>query len=210
MLRANGLMLRRKKFRPRTTDSRHGNKIYPDLLNTCPKFVASAPGELVVCDITYVRCREGFGYLSLVTDTYSRLIVGYALRDTLETDGPLSALKMALESYRRFGVDISHLIHHSDRGVQYTSFSYVNMLKDNNIRISMTQTGDPLHNAMAERMNGIIKGEWLLGDGNLSLNEMRKVIEQAVKMYNTARPHQGIGMKTPYEMMGGKACNPLL
>ena len=129
VLRANGLMLRKKKFHPKTTDSRHHNKIYPDLLNTSPKFVAKAPGQLMVCDITYVYCIEGFGFLSLITDAYSRYIVGYCFYESLDTDGPLAALEMALKCYKTFGIDIGEkTIHHSDRGVQYTSAAYVKVL----------------------------------------------------------------------------------
>lgn len=211
VLRANGLMLKKKKFRPKTTDSNHRNKIYPDLLNTSPKFVAKAPGELMVCDITYVYCMEGFGFLSLVTDAYSRYIVGYCFYESLETDGPLAALEMALERYRFFGVSIGeNTIHHTDRGVQYTSAAYVKVLHEMRIRISMTQTGDPLHNAMAERVNGIVKNSWMFNNGDLPFMDASTSIDNAIMMYNKARPHQGIEMKTPHEMMCGKSDNPLL
>lgn len=211
ILRANGLMLRKKKFRPRTTESNHNNKIYPDLLNTSPKLIASYPGELMVCDITYVYCMEGFGYLSLITDAYTRYIVGYCFFETLETEGPLAALDMAMKCYESFGIAIdARSIHHSDRGVQYTSAMYVEVLKKKNIRISMTQTGDPLHNALAERVNNTVKNDWLFNNGELLFNDAHNSIDNAIMMYNKARPHQGIGMKTPYEMMSGKADNPLL
>lgn len=211
VLRANGMMLRKKKCHPRTTDSCHHNRIYPDLLNTSPKFVARSPGELMVCDITYVYCQEGFGFLSLITDAYTRYIVGYRFLETLETDGPLEALDMAVECYKSFGISIGERsIHHSDRGVQYTSSAYVKTLKGMNIRISMTQTGDPLHNAMAERMNNTVKNSWMFNTGNLPFMDAGTSIDNAIMMYNKARPHQGIGMKTPYEMMSGKSDNPLL
>ena len=211
VLRANGMMLRQKKYHPRTTDSRHNNKIYPDLLNTSPKFVAKAPGELVVCDITYVYCQEGFGFLSLMTDAYTRYIVGYCFYETLETDGPLAALDMTIECYESFGITIGeNTIHHSDRGVQYTSAAYVKRLHGLGVRISMTQTGDPLHNAMAERVNNTVKNEWMFNTGELPFIDAGISINNAIMMYNKARPHQGIGMKTPYEMMTGKPDNPLL
>lgn len=211
VLRANDMMLKKKKYRPRTTDSNHNNKIYPDLLNTSPKFVAKAPGELTVCDITYVYCQEGFGYLSLITDAYSRYIVGYCFYETLETDGPLAALEMAVECYNSFGITIGErTIHHSDRGVQYTSAAYVKVLKSMKIQISMTQTGDPLHNAMAERVNNTVKNEWMFNTGELLFIAAATSIDNAIMMYNKARPHQGIGMKTPYEMMTGRVDNPLL
>ena len=211
VLRANGMMLRQKKYHPRTTDSRHNNKIYPDLLNTSPKFVAKAPGELIVCDITYVYCHEGFGFLSLMTDAYTRYIVGYCFYETLETDGPLAALDMTIECYESFGITIGeNTIHHSDRGVQYTSAAYVKRLQGLDIRISMTQTGDPLHNAMAERVNNTVKNEWMFNTGEFPFIDAGVSIDNAIMMYNKARPHQGIGMKTPYEMMTGKPDNPLL
>ena len=210
VLRANGLMLRKKRYRPRTTDSNHQNRIWPDLLNTTPKLVPRRAGRLVVADITYVYCSEGFGYLSLLTDAYSRYIVGWCFHETLGTDGPAQALAMAIECYSGFGIDISGLIHHSDRGVQYTSQQYVEMLLKINVQISMTQTGDPLHNALAERMNNTVKNSWLFNNGELDFITAGSSIENAIRMYNTARPHQALDMKTPHEMMTGHADNPLL
>jgi len=210
VLRANGLMLRRKRCKPRTTDSRHNNRIYPDLLNTVPKLVAAHAGHLVVADITYVYCSEGFGYLSLLTDAYSRYIVGWCFHETLETDGPVRALEMAFGCYAGFGVDITRLIHHSDRGVQYTSQTYVALLVAAKARISMTQTGDPLHNALAERMNNTVKNSWLFNNGELDFIATGGSIANAIRMYNTARPHQALGMRTPLEVMTGRADNPLL
>lgn len=173
--------------------------------------MAKAPGELTVCDITYVCCQEGFGYLSLITDAYSRYIVGYCFRETLETDGPLTALGMAVECYASFGIEMGEkTIHHSDRGVQYTSAAYVKVLKEMRIQISMTQTGDPLHNAMAERVNNTVKNGWMFNTGELQFMAATTSIDNAITMYNKARPHQGIDMKTPYEMMCGKSDNPLL
>ena len=210
VLRANGLMLRKKRCKPRTTDSNHNNRIWPDLLNTVPKLVAKYAGQLVVADITYVYCSEGFGYLSLLTDAYSRYIVGWCFHETLETDGPLQALTMAIECYAGFGIDLLGLIHHSDRGVQYTSQVYVEMLLSINARISMTQTGDPLHNALAERINNTMKNSWLFNNGDLDFITTGGSIGNSVYMYNHARPHQALGMKTPYEMMTGRNDNPLL
>ena len=210
VLRANGLMLRKKHYRPRTTDSNHNNRIWPDLLNTTPKLVADRAGQLVVADITYVYCSEGFGFLSLLTDAYSRYIVGWCFHETLGTDGPAQALAMAIECYSGFGIDISGLIHHSDRGVQYTSQQYVEMLLKINVQISMTQTGDPLHNALAERMNNTVKNSWLFNNGELDFINCGGSIANSIYMYNTARPHQALGMKTPFEMMTGHADNPLL
>ena len=210
VLRANCLMLRRKRYRPKTTDSNHNNRIWPDLLNTTPKLVAKHAGQLVVADITYVYCSEGFGYLSLLTDAYSRYIVGWHFHETLDADGPARALTMAIECYANLGISISGMIHHSDRGVQYTSKDYVEMLLAVDVQISMTQTGDPLHNAMAERMNGTLKNSWLFNNGELGFIATGSSIANSIHMYNTARPHQALGMKTPLEMLTGKADNPLL
>ncbi len=210
VLRANGLMLRRKRYRPKTTDSNHNNRIWPDLLNTMPKLVAKYAGQLVVADITYVYCSEGFGYLSLLTDAYSRYIVGWCFHETLETDGPAQALTMAIECYASLDIDIVGMVHHSDRGVQYTSKDYVEMLLSIKAQISMTQTGDPLHNAMAERMNNTVKNSWLFNNGELDFIATGGSIANSIHMYNTARPHQALGMKTPLEVLTGNPDNPLL
>lgn len=210
ILRANGLMLRKRRYRPRTTDSKHRFRIYDDLVNTHPKMVPEDNGQLVVSDITYVCIKEGFAYLSLVTDAFNRSIMGHSLSRSLEKDGPIAALGDALGLYRELHIDTGSLIHHSDRGVQYASWEYVNLLKSNGIRISMTQTGDPLHNALAERMNNTLKNGWLFNDGNMSFDQAKEAIDRAVVMYNTARPHKALSMKTPMEILTGKNVNPLL
>lgn len=203
-------MLRRKRYRPHTTDSGHGYRIYEDLLNTSPKFRPWRNGSLVVCDITYIYTREGFAYLSLVTDAYSRYIVGYSLSKTLDVNGPIKALKRAIATYHHYGIDIEGMIHHSDRGVQYASKAYTDILKSNHIRISMTQTGDPLHNALAERMNNTIKNGWFFNDGNMDFEQASKAIQKSIDMYNHARPHNALNMKTPAEVFTGRNMNPLM
>ena len=197
------MMLRRKRFRPRTTDSNHNNRIYPDLLNTSPKLVAQKAGELLVVDITYVYCQEGFGYLSLLTDAYTRILLVIVF-------GPQQALEMAINCFSNLNIDIRGCINHSDCGVQYTSKEYVESLKTNDMQISMTQTGDPLHNALAERMNNTLKNSWLFNNEELSFLHAKESIVQSINMYNTARPHQALGMRTPYELITGKSYNPLL
>ncbi len=210
VLRSNGLMLRQKRYRPRTTDSRHHFHLYEDLLNTCPKFVARACGEMTVADITYVRYRDGFLYLSLLTDCYSRYIIGWCLSLTLETEGPLEALQMGLAFYRSHRISIKALIHHSDRGIQYASDRYTGLLKANKVRISMTQCGDPLHNAMAERMNNTVKNSWPYAYENLGYEDCMKAVANAINMYNTGRPHSALEMKTPLQVVTGIKSNPLL
>lgn len=198
LFRSNGLC-RRVRKRPRTTCSRHSCYIYGDLLNTTPKLRAARPGELCVADITYVATSSGWAYLSLVTDAASRLIIGWALHPTLGREGPLRAMKMGLECYREYGIDPGGLIHHSDRGVQYCCSEYTALLKGLGIRISMTQTGDPLHNALAERMNNTVKNGWLFDTEDKSFGEVHRLIAKAVMLYNTVRPHQSLDMRTPQE-----------
>lgn len=211
ILRENHLMIKRRFYRPRTTDSRHNYHIYPDLLNTSPKLSVWENGQLVVADITYIRLADGsFAYLSLVTDAFSRIIVGHSIKETLKTEGPLEAIGQALDFYRQHGIDVNGLIHHSDRGIQYASQEYVSTLKENGLTISMTQSGDPLHNALAERMNNTLKNGWMFNNNASSLQEANDEIDRAILMYNTARPHQSIGMKTPMQMIDANAVNPLL
>lgn len=210
ILRSNSLMLRKRRYRPRTTHSGHPYFIYPDLLNTCPKLIPQSSGILVVADITYIYCTQGFAYLALLTDAYSRCIVGHCLYPTLEAKGPLIALSRALEFYKGCNINTDSLIHHSDRGIQYAANEYVNLLKMNNIQISMTQDGDPLHNALAERMNNTLKNSWLFNNGTLSFEQAQKAIDQAVLMYNKARPHQALNLKTPMEVLTGIRDNPLV
>jgi putative transposase len=210
ILRANGLMLRRKRYKPRTTNSNHHYRLYDDLVNTTPKFTPYKNGMLIVSDITYVYTRDGFAYLSLITDAYSRYIVGYNLSKSLDAEGAVLALNEALKTYEKLKINTDGMIHHSDRGVQYACNRYTTLLKRHHIRISMTQTGDPLHNAMAERMNNTLKNSWLFNDGNLSFEEAAKEVERAIVMYNTARPHTALNMRTPHELLFGRGKNPLL
>ncbi|WP_270653991.1 integrase core domain-containing protein, partial [Phocaeicola plebeius] len=175
VLRSNSLMLRRTRYRPRTTDSRHGYRLYRDLVNTSPKYTPAGNGRLVVADITYIYTREGFAYLSLVTDAYSRYIVGYCLSRTLDAEGPLKAMYMALETYRAYGISTEGMIHHSDRGVQYASKQYT------------------LHNALAERMNNTLKNGWLFNEGDMDFRQAEEAVSKSVAMYNNARPHRALG-----------------
>ena len=201
LLRANGLMLRKHTYRPRTTYSNHHYFIHPDLLNTTPKYRPQRIGDLMVVDITYVPTLTGWAFLSLVTDAYSRIIVGYALSPTLDTAGPLAALRMALDFYQKNNIPVRGSIHHSDRGTQYCSNEYIKVLTDNGIRVSMTQCGDPLHNALAERMNNTIKNGFLFDCEQDPYAQVLLKTDRAIHAYNTLRPHQALGMKTPMEML---------
>jgi len=157
----------------------------------------TAPNRVWVSDITYVETEEGVFYLSLVTDLYSHKIVGWSLGPTLDTTYPIEALCMALSTLPEG--DTPNLIHHSDRGCQYCSHAYVELLKSRKIQISMTQSGDPLENSVAERANGILKTEWLyrmtIPDGNTCKTEMQRIIG----FYNNERPHMSVGYQTPSE-----------
>ena len=155
----------------------------------------SRPNEIWVSDITYVETEEGVCYLSLITDAYSHMIVGWAVGPTLETAYPLEALRMALSTID--DETAAMLIHHSDRGCQYYSQAYVQELKRHNISISMTQSGDPLENAVAERANGILKTEWLYKMTIPTREICKQELERIILFYNTERPHMSIGMQTP-------------
>jgi len=191
LLRENDLLNRkRRRSAPWTTDSNHWMKKYPDLIRD---IVLSRSDELWVSDITYIRLKINiFAYLSLVTDAYSRKIVGYHMNKDLTVDGPVAALAMALKG--RTGNE--PLIHHSDRGSQYCCEDYTGLLKSAAIGISMTQSGDPRDNAIAERVNGILKQE-LLKESYPHIINARESVVKAVDIYNSVRLHSSIDMMTP-------------
>jgi len=193
LLSEHGLLVRKRKRHIRTTQSYHWLKKHPNLI------IPSQPNQLWVCDITYWKTAQNDFYISLITDAFSRKIVGYHLSLTLHAEETIKALKMALSGMKRVkGANGSEqLIHHSDRGVQYCSSSYTNLLKHNNIRISMTQNGDPIENAMAERVNGIIKDEYLLNYQCNTFEEANRQLKRSVWLYNNERPHSSIGNLTP-------------
>ena len=189
LLRENGLLVRRKRHRARTTFSCHRFRKYPDLIK---ELVVDRPEQLWVSDITYIRIGQDFAYLSLVTDAYSRKIIGFSLSHDLSTDTCLNALKMALASR----LTDQPLIHHSDRGTQYCSAAYTRLLKKSKIGISMTQSGNPRDNAIAERVNGILKME-LLQERYNDIYGAIKSVKQAIVIYNEKRPHSSLDMLTP-------------
>ena len=194
----NGLKLRLRIKKPRTTDSTHGLPTYPNLIK---EYIPTAANQLWVSDMTYIVIMDDdyhyhFCYLSLILDAYSEEVIGWSVGPTLETTYPIEALRMALQRIR--GMDVS-LIHHSDRGCQYASREYVNILKENGIRISMTESGDPKDNAQAERINNTMKNELLKGKVFRSINEVIAAVAVAVDFYNNRRPHMSIGMMTPAE-----------
>lgn len=189
-LRAEHLLIKPKRSYVKTTNSKHWMKKHPNLIKNVE---VTKPEQLWVSDITYIQTEQGHNYLSLITDAYSKKIMGYELLDNLSTAGPLKALESALKR-REYTHD---LIHHSDRGLQYCSADYINTLKENNVKISMTENGDPYENAIAERINGILKYEFLIIDGFKNHLEALKVIKESVGIYNDERPHLSCEMLTP-------------
>ncbi len=198
LLRSHGLMVHlRRRRHYRTTDSEHNYRKYPNLIKGLE--VTSA-NKVWVSDITYVETGEGVCYLSLVTDLYSHKIVGWSVGPTLEAIYPIEALRMGLGT---IGEEASKgLIHHSDRGCQYCSQAYAGLLRERDVRISMTQSGDPLENAVAERVNGIIKSEWISRMQISTITKCRSELKRIVDFYNGKRPHMSIGYKTPDEVHG--------
>ena len=195
LLRVQGLLIRRRKRIAKTTDSFHWLHKHPNLIQN---LILTRPEELWVSDITYLRTCVGFSYLSLITDAYSRKIVGYALYPTLEAIGCLAALKMAEHGRQYKHLDLP-LIHHSDRGIQYCSDNYVTMLQLAGISISMTQTGSPYDNALAERVNETIKVDYFpirIYDNHAAASV---AVDKIIQSYNGKRPHQSIGYLTPQQ-----------
>lgn len=191
ILKEYGMLVRKKKKSVITTNSRHRFRKYPNLI----KEVEISQAEQVwVADITYIRTDDGFNYLHLITDAYSKRIVGFELSDNLKAESTINALKMALKG-RKY--PDRKLTHHSDRGLQYCSDDYVQILIDNDIAISMTENSDPYENAIAERVNGILKHEFSIGDGFknhlMALHEIKK----SIYIYNHKRPHRSCEMLTP-------------
>ena len=191
VLRNYGLLVKKRKRKMVTTDSKHWLRKYPNLIKD---FIPIGPNQLWVSDITYIVIGNGFGYLSLITDAFSRKIVGFFLCKDLTAKGCIAALKMA---YRNNPI-VKGLIHHSDRGVQYCSNDYVKLLELHITKISMTENGDPLENAIAERVNGILKDE-LLEKKYSTFEIAQQAVAVSASTYNHFRPHGSISNYTPQE-----------
>lgn len=195
LLRQHGMLIRNKRRKYITTNSLHRYKMYPNLIRDLKPTGAN---QIWVSDITYWKPKNTVYYISFITDLYSHKVVGYHIATTLEAEASAKALKMALrENPRRLRKD---LIHHSDRGSQYCSDLYTKILKAQEIEISMTENGDPLENAVAERINGIIKGEYLFDKKPKNLTESRTQLQIAIELYNTDRPHLSIGNLYPAQL----------
>jgi putative transposase len=191
LLAQHKLLIRQRKRKAYTTDSRHWMRKYTNL--TC-QLVVDRPEQLWVSDMTYIRIQNQWGYLSLITDAYSRKIMGFCLRSYMLAEGCVAALQMALDSraYKE-----QPLIHHSDRGSQYCCKQYVDILSATGIAISMTEKGDPYENALAERVNGIIKGEFNLYSSQLNFEQTYERVVQSITAYNAIRPHGSCDNLTP-------------
>lgn len=191
LLRRNGMLVRKRRLRAFTTNSFHWLRKYPNLVK---EFTPQKPHQLWVSDITYIRTAAGFVYLYLITDAYSRKIVGWYLSETMEAQNALEALYMALS---QLPASTTGIIHHSDRGIQYCSSKYVSCLQKHGVRISMTEHGDPYENAIAERVNGILKTEWLYDMALNNVADAEHAVKEIITIYNAERPHSSIEMLTP-------------
>lgn len=193
ILRANDMLVRRKKVSYKTTNSYHHFYKYNNLIKDLK---ITAPNQVWVSDITYIRTVNGFCYLALITDLYSRKIVGYDVSDSLELAGCLRALKSAFRKAKPG----SNLIHHSDRGIQYCSKQYVNELLKRKVKISMTEENHCYENAVAERVNGILKDEFYLDQCFVNTSHAKRATKNAIDIYNNKRLHLSLGLKTPEQV----------
>lgn len=191
-LRAQRMLVVPKRSYTRTTDSRHWMKKHPNRLK---EMNVERPEQVFVSDITYVKSDEGVHYLSLVTDACSRKIMGYELSREMKATDVVIALKQAI-SHRSYQSD---LLHHSDRGSQYCSDVYQSTLRQHNIKPSMTDGYDCYQNALAERINGILKQEFLFYKCK-SIEQLRQLVKESVSIYNNYRPHLSLGMQTPQQV----------
>ena len=190
LLRRNGLLIKRQRKYAVTTQSYHRFKVYTNLIASMAPW---KPHQVWVCDITYVRIKKGFVYLFLITDAYSRKIVGWELSNSLGLEGALQSLGMAIKQCP----DPNGLVHHSDRGFQYCSHDYVDRLKAKGIAISMAEAGNCYENAMAERVNGILKGEYGLDETYADQKQALQAVKEGIKAYNEQRPHWSLQLQIP-------------
>lgn len=204
VLRAQALLLAPKPAAyPCTTNAHHCLPVYP---NRIKGLTVSQPNEVWVSDLTYLRTAAGFLYLALLTDKCSRKVVGYHCGDTLASGGCLAALKNALAGLPAG----ARPIHHSDQGTQYCCHAYVNWAEAHGLTVSMTETDHCAENALAERMNGILKGEYGLGGEFKTKADGHRAVHQAVHLYNTRRPHTALGYRTPQAVHSRGAARALL
>ena len=196
LLSLHQLLIRKRRRKIVTTQSNHWMRKYPNLIK---EFIPTAPNQLWVSDITHWKISTIPLNISLITDAFSHKIVGYNLAETMEAIESIKALQMALIN----NGSIKNLIHHSDRGSQYCSYKYVNLLQDYKVKISMTETGDPLDNAVAERVNGILKDEYLECYTVDSFKDANELLNAVIRLYNEDRPHMSIGNLVPQKVHSG-------
>lgn len=190
LLRKHNMLIKKRKSYRRTTQSHHRFRTHKNLIKDIK---ITRPEQVFVSDITYLELINGFCYLALITDAYSRKIVGYDLSLSLAIDGSLRALKMALS-----GVKCpEELIHHSDRGIQYCANAYVETLLGKGAKVSMTEESHVYENALAERVNGILKTEFMLGEKLQSFEIAKELVKEAIEIYNNERLHLSLGYITP-------------
>ncbi len=194
LLRSEKLLVLPRKRRCITTDSAHEHPVYPNLLAGTK---LSRPFQIIAADITYIRLKEHFCYLSLVTDLFTRMIIGWSLSESLDATSSIKALRSA----RLAAGPARRCIHHSDQGVQYCCHDYVSLLFRFKMRISMTETGSPGQNAIAERVNGILKCELLLDTTFKSYKVALSAVREAIEIYNYERPHFSLGLLTPAQFL---------
>lgn len=194
ILRANHLLIHPKRSYHVTTNSHHRFRKHQNIILGLN---ITRPEQVWVSDITYIGKREKPCYLSLITDAYSKKIMGYYVADNLNATSSLMALKMAIKNRKD---KLLPLIHHSDRGLQYCADDYQMLLRKSNIQCSMTQQSDPYENAVAERINGILKQEFMIDTYHKELDIMRLIIKESINIYNDQRPHYSNYMLTPKQM----------
>jgi putative transposase len=191
LLRENNLLIKPRRRYVQTTNSKHWMKKYP---NSAQDLLLTDPEQLWVSDITYLKTEEGNCYLSMITDAFSRKIMGYSITDNMEAKATVDAFRMAIKNRCYPGTE---LMHHSDRGLQYCSREFVSVAEENKIKMSMTENSDPYENALAERMNRTIKEEFCLDQILPGKVQTYAAVKEAIELYNTYRPHLSLSLKTP-------------
>ena len=194
ILRANRMLIKPERSYRKTTESYHRYRKHKNLI---AEVIPSRPEQIWASDITYLGSHGNYQYLALVTDTYSKKIVGYDVSSSLNAKGAIRALQMGLR--QRIYKD-QELIHHSDRGYQYCCDEYQSILNKGQVRCSMTESYDPYANAVAERVNGILKQEFLLNKYSVRLSCLKQLVSNCIQTYNIQRPHHSCYMKTPDQM----------
>jgi len=194
LLKENNLLIQPQRRYIQTTMSKHWMRKWPNIIKDLP---VTEPDQVWVSDITYIKTEKENCYLNMITDAYSRKIVGYAMDNTMQTESMIKALEMAAK--QKINPDI-RTIHHSDRGLQYCSKEYVELTARNNIKLSMTENSDPYENALAERMNRTIKEEFGMNGKLKDKEQLHQLLKESINLYNQNRPHLALNMKTPEEV----------